>query len=215
MSSGIQDIAIVGAGGLGKEIAVLIAQINQVQKKWNLTGFYDDGVPAGSSVLSLPVIGNIDAVNRSAQNIVIAIGNPAVKEAIAKRLTNRDLKFPTLIHPSVSIGQEITIGEGSIICAGSVLTVHVNIGSHVLINLNTTIGHDVAVGDYSSIMPGAHLSGFVKIGALVFIGTGTSILQNVQIDKGAIVGAGAVVNRNVNPNMTVVGVPAREIQKQS
>jgi sugar O-acyltransferase (sialic acid O-acetyltransferase NeuD family) len=215
MSSGIQDIAIVGAGGLGKEIAVLIGQINQVQKQWNLVGFFDDALPPGSKVLSLPILGNIDAVNQSARNVVIAIGNPSVKAAIVKKLTSKSLKFPVLVHPSVSLGQEITIGEGSIICAGSVLTVHVTIGNHVLINLNTTIGHDVVVGDYSSIMPGAHLSGFVKIDRFAFIGTGTSILQDVHIDEYAIVGAGAVVNRDVKANMTVVGVPAREIPRQS
>lgn len=215
MSSGIQDIAIVGAGGLGKEIAVLIGQINQIQKKWNLVGFFDDALPAGSKVLSLPILGNIDALNQGKRNIVIAIGNPALKAAIVKRLANHDLKFPVLVHPSVSLGQEITIGEGSIICAGSVLTVHINIGRHVLINLNTTIGHDVVVGDYSSLMPGAHVSGFVTVGQRAFIGTGTSILQNIQLEEGAVVGAGAVVNRNVKANVTVVGVPAREISKQS
>jgi sugar O-acyltransferase (sialic acid O-acetyltransferase NeuD family) len=215
MSSGIQDIAIVGAGGLGKEIAVLIGQINQVQKIWNLVGFFDDGLPAGSEVLSLPVLGNIDALNRGKRNSVIAIGNPALKAAIVKRLTNPHLKFPVLVHPSASLGQEITVGEGSIVCAGSVLTVHINIGRHVLINLNTTIGHDVVVGDYSSLMPGTHVSGFVTVGQRAFIGTGTSILQNVQLEEGAVVGAGAVVNRDVKANVTVVGVPAREIPRQS
>ena len=215
MSSEIQDIVIVGAGGLGKEIAVLIGQINQVQKKWNLKGFFDDAVPAGSKVLSLPVLGNIDALNQSPQNVVVAIGNPAVKASIIKRLTNPDFKFPILVHPSVNLGQEIAIGQGSIICAGSVLTVHINIGNHVLINLNTTIGHDVVIGDYSSVMPGAHLSGFVKVAQFAFIGTGTSILQHVHIKKGAIIGAGAVVTQDVQANVTVVGVPAREIPRRS
>jgi sugar O-acyltransferase (sialic acid O-acetyltransferase NeuD family) len=211
MSSQIQDIAIIGAGGLGKEIAVLIGQINQVKKKWNLVGFFDDAIPAGSKILSLPVLGNIDALNQRKLNVVIAIGNPSVKADIVTRLTNQNLKFPVLVHPSVSLGQEITIGEGSIIGAGSVLTVHIDIGNHVLINLNTTIGHDVEVGNYSSIMPGAHISGFVKIGQSAFIGTGTSILQNINIDEYAVVGAGAVVNRDVKANVTVVGVPARPI----
>lgn len=214
MSSGIEDIAIVGAGGLGKEIAVLIGQINQVRKKWNLVGFFDDGIEAGSTVLSIPVSGGIDELNTAKKplNIVIAIGNPAVKAAIVKRLTNPELKFPVLVHPSVSLGQEITVGEGSVIGAGSVLTVHITMGSHVLVNLNSTIGHDVTVGDYSSIMPGAHISGFVTIDKSVFIGTGAAVLQHVTIGEGAVIGAGAVVLKSVPGNTTVVGVPARAIK---
>jgi sugar O-acyltransferase (sialic acid O-acetyltransferase NeuD family) len=212
MSSEVQDIAIVGAGGLGKEIAVLISQLNQVKKKWNLVGFFDDAIPVGSKVLSLPVLGNVGTLNQHKLNIVIAIGNPAVKAAIVQRLTSRDLKFSKLVHPSVSLGEEITIGDGSVICAGSVLTVHINIGNHVLVNLNTTIGHDVIVDDYASIMPGAHLSGFVKIDQSAFIGTGATILQHVTIGKGAVIGAGAVVTKSVPPNITVVGIPARAMK---
>lgn len=212
MNNTLKDIVIIGAGGLGKETAVLIRQINQREPTWRLHGFYDDSIPAGTTVASLPVLGGVDEINRLQDfYAVIAIGDPSIKESIIDRITNTNIQFPSLIHPQALLGEQIVVGEGSIITAGCVLTIDINIGNHVLINLNSTIGHDVTVGDYSSIMPGAHISGFVSIGKSVFIGTGAAVLQHLNIVSRAIVGAGAVVNRSITEAVTVVGVPAHSL----
>jgi sugar O-acyltransferase (sialic acid O-acetyltransferase NeuD family) len=210
MSNPIKNIVIVGAGGLGKETAVLINQINQHQPTWRLLGFYDDGVSTGTTIASVPVLGTIAQLNQQQElNVVIAIGDPAIKEKIVNRITNTAIVYPVLIHPKAVVGDNIMVGEGSIITAGCVLTIDSNIGKHVLINLNATIGHDVTVGEYSSIMPGAHISGFVTMGKAVFIGTGAAVLQHLSIAPHSIVGAGAVVNKSITETATVVGVPAR------
>lgn len=208
------DIAIVGAGGLGKETAVLIGQINRYKKTWNLIGFFDDGIPSGKKILSLPVLGGVNELNavRKPLHVIIAIGSPLVKAHIIKQINNPNVLFPVLVHPFAVLGQQIKLGEGTVVTAGCVLTVDVRVGKHVLLNLNTTLGHDVTVGDYSSVMPGAHLSGFVTLGQSVFIGTGASVLQHITIEDGAVVGAGAVVTKSVKKNKTVVGVPARYLK---
>lgn len=213
MSAQLTDIAIVGAGGLGKETAVLIDQINKHAKTWNLIGFFDDGVPAGTRILSIPVLGNVTELNayKNSLNIVIAIGDPNIKSQLVERLTNRVVSFPVLTHPTAVIGQEVTLGEGSMITAGCVLTADIAIGKHVLINLNSTIGHDVTLGNYTSVMPGAHISGAVTVGERVFIGTGVAILQHLTIAHDAIIGAGAVVTKSVLKAETVVGIPARTL----
>lgn len=215
MSQQLADIAIVGAGGLGKETVILIEQINKHTKAWNLIGFFDDNVKAGSSLLSLPVLGGINALNAYAKplSIIIAIGDPEIKSQLANRIVNTAVTFPVLIHPTAVIGRQIEFGEGSIITAGCVLTVDIRIGKHVLVNANSTIGHDVTVGNYSSVMPGAHISGGVKVGEKVFIGTGVSVLQHVTIHESAVIGAGAVVTRSIDAGQTVVGMPARPIKK--
>lgn len=215
MNKQLADIAIIGAGGLGKETAVLIDQINKQSKTWNLIGFFDDGIKSGTKILSVPVQGNIDQLNRhkGPLSIVIAIGDPGVKSQVVSRLANRTLTFPVLKHPTAVIGQEVRLGEGSMITAGCVLTADITIGKHVLVNLNSTIGHDVILGDYSSVMPGAHISGAVAVGKRVFIGTGVAILQHISIHDNAIIGAGAVVTKSIQKPETVVGIPARTLEK--
>lgn len=212
----MKDIAIVGSGGLGKEIAVLLHQINQHELSWNVIGFYDDGNTAVQKVAEYLVLGKVDDLNNVDYplHVVVAIGDPAIKKSVVERIKNTRIKFPVLIHPSATIGLNVRMGEGSVITAGCRLTVDIKIKKHVLLNLNTTVGHDVVVGDFCSVMPGVHLSGHVSIGESVLIGTGTSILQKTEVGDGAIIGAGAVVNKSVKAGITVAGVPARSIFKK-
>lgn len=213
--SELKDIAIVGAGGFGKETLVMINQINAINPQWQVTGFYDDGVAAGSIVAGLPVLGNLDALKRIDQElaVVVAVGDPKVKRSVVERIQQSNLYFPTLIHPVATIGENIKAGAGCIVTAGCRLTIDIALGDFVLLNLNTTIGHDVHIDSFTSVMPGVHLSGYVQVGEEVLIGTGASVLQNVTIGNRSVVGAGAVVNKNVEPNRTVAGVPARSIRK--
>jgi sugar O-acyltransferase (sialic acid O-acetyltransferase NeuD family) len=213
--SELKDIAIVGAGGFGKETLVMINQINAINLQWQVTGFYDDGVAAGGIVAGLPVLGNLDALKRIDQElaVVVAVGDPKVKRSLVERIQQSNLYFPTLIHPVATIGENIKAGAGCIITAGCRLTIDIALGDFVLLNLNTTVGHDVHIGSFTSVMPGVHLSGYVQVGEEVLIGTGASVLQNVTIGNRSVVGAGAVVNKNVEPSRTVAGVPARSIRK--
>lgn len=212
--SELKNVAIVGAGGFGKETLVMINQINAINPQWHAIGFYDDGIAAGSTVAGLPVLGKLDALKRVDQElaIVVAVGDPKVKRSVVERIQQSNLYFPTLIHPVATIGENIKAGAGCIITAGCRLTIDITLGDFVLLNLNTTVGHDVHIGSFTSVMPGVHLSGYVQVGEEILIGTGASVLQHVNIGNRSVVGAGAVVNKNVEPNRTVAGVPARSIK---
>ncbi len=87
------------------------------------------------------------------------------------------------------------------------------------INLDCTVGHHVVMDDYTTLAPGVHVSGWVHFGQRVYVGTGVVILQGTQdppltIGEDAAIGAGAVVTKSVPPGVTVVGVPARPVQKR-
>ncbi len=206
-------LAIYGGGGLGREILMLIRQINQHHKQWNPIGFYDDMLPKKSEIEGIPVLGGINELNNIKQTIaiIIAIGHPKIKRDLIHQIDNPNIEYPNLVHPTATIGRDFKMKEGCVIANGTIITIGCKIGAHVLVNLCCTIGHDASVGDYSAIMPGTNISGMVRIGHSTLVGTGAQILQGVKIGNGSTVGAGAVVLKNVPSDATVVGVPAKQI----
>lgn len=211
----MKDIVIIGVGGFGREVKVLIDQINQVDKKFNLLGFYDDANDLTSYYNGLPYLGKIEDLNSLDHEISVAIGigDPMAKKIIISKLINPNLTFPSLIHPSVILGNDnVTIEEGSIICAGCIITCNIEIGRFVTLNLMCTVGHDTNIGSYSSFMPSVNISGEVLIEESVYVGTGAKIINQLIIGQDTIVGAGAVVSKSLPPNCTAVGIPAKPIK---
>lgn len=203
----MKDLVIVGAGGFGRETALMVDQM----QSWNLVGFYDDGLQPGTMVNDQAVIGNINKLNDVTHDlaVVIAIADPSIRQKIANSLKNEKLYFPTLFHPTVIAGHTANkFGKGCIITAGVILTTGITLGDFVIVNLATTIGHDVFIDHYTSIMPQCSISGSVKLGERCFVGSGSRILQGISIGDDSIVGAGAVVTKSFEANSKLVGVPA-------
>lgn len=213
----MKDIVIIGAGGFGREIAWLIEEINEVKKEWNIIGFIDDAEEKQNELINgYKVLGSIDFIKKRKDiYYVIAIGNSKVREKVAKDISNYNDNIATLIHPSVIMNKKNNeIGKGVVICAGSVLTVNINLGNFVIVNLDCTIGHDVIIEDFVTIYPSTNISGCCTIGKFSELGTGTQVIQGVNICKHVIVGAGAVVIRDIEKSGTVVGVPARFVKNE-
>ncbi|NHN26155.1 acetyltransferase [Flavobacterium jejuense] len=211
----MENIVIIGVGGFGREVKVLIDQINQVENKYIILGFYDDAATMKETCNGLKYLGKIEMLNNVSEktSVAIGIGDPKIKEKIISKLTNENLNFPTLIHPTALLGDDyIEIGKGTIICAGSILTCNIKIGSFVTLNLYCTVGHDTEIGNYSSFMPSVNISGEVLIGERVYVGTGAKIINQLSIGVNTVVGAGAVVSRSLPENCTAVGIPAKPIK---
>ncbi len=206
----MKDIVIVGMGGFAKEAKWIIDRINNTDGKWNFCGYIDKETKKEDVVGDDTYLFNID--KRLA--VVIGIGDPKLRMQLYKKYkNNKNLWFPNLIDPSVYITDGVQLGEGNIICANSVLTVDIHIGNFNIINLGCTVGHDVKIGNFNTINPGSNISGNVSIGDLADIGTGTKIIQGKNICNEAIIGAGAVVIRHVPFQTTVVGVPAKVVDR--
>jgi sugar O-acyltransferase (sialic acid O-acetyltransferase NeuD family) len=210
----MKDIVIVGAGGFGREVAWLIEQINQKDPIWNLIGFVDDNNNEGQFINGLPVLGKVEWLLDKSIHVVIAIGDPILKHALYEKIKESSNIYPSLIHPFVKISNTNRIGDGAIICEGSILTVNIKIGNHVIINLDCTIGHDVNIFDFCTVLPSVNISGHVNLNERVMVGTGAQILQGLNVGENSIVGAGSLVNRDLEKNVVAVGVPARVIKSR-
>lgn len=211
----MNELAIFGAGGFGREVLSLVQGINEIDPSYRVVGFFDDGLEKGASIHGFPVLGGLNELNawESELCLAVAIGNPSIKKKVIESVSNPLVSFPALIHPSVIIGDSsVAVGQGSIICAGSIITTDVVIGRFVILNLQCTVGHDAIIGDFSSFMPACNISGEVTIREGVYCGTGVKIINQTGIDEYSIIGAGAVVTKPIPPRCTAVGIPARPIK---
>ncbi|RTY74262.1 NeuD/PglB/VioB family sugar acetyltransferase [Flavobacterium sp. LS1R10] len=212
----MKKIAIYGAGGFGREIKVLIHQINIVSNKYDLIGFFDDDKNKGDIIDGVVVLGGISELNiHSGISVVMAIGNPDVKKMLVEKIFNEKILFPNVFHPSVDLTNlSNKFGKGIVICSGTFVSLNVSIGDFVSINVNCTLGHDSSIGNYASLMPAVNISGNVHIGNEVFMGVGAVTNNDILIHDNVTIGAGSVVLKSINYPCVAMGNPAREMIKK-
>lgn len=193
--------AIIGAGGFGREVYQSLPKKEQLKT----TFFVDDEWWDDEYENILP----LSKLNINKYKVIVAVGNPADRKRIVESLPKKT-KYFTHIHKSAKImDTNIEIGEGSVICAGSILTTNIKIGKHSHLNLLTTIGHDTFVGDYFTTAPGAKISGNCNIGECVYFGTNSSVREKITICDNVTIGLNGGVVKNINKSGIYVGVPTR------
>ena len=210
----MKDIAIYGAGGLGREVIDLINKMNEVKPQWNIIGFFDDSKPIGEIVThDYKVLGGIDEVNAWSSPLCVALcmGSPHQIEAVFSKITNPLIEFPNLIYQNFYISDRDTfsIGHGNIICGKCVATVSVTIGNFNLLNGSVTFGHDVTVGDYNVFMPGCRISGEVKIGNRNLFGAMSFVKQCLKIGNDVTLSPLSPLLSKPKDGNTYMGNPAK------
>lgn len=212
-------IGVYGASGFGKEVMPLVRQQYADLSKEQFA-FIDDG-QAGSILNNYPVLSYADFLENSADEkfVTIAIANSIVREKLSIQLEQDNIKAINVAAANTLILDHVEIGEGSLFCSFTHVTSNVKIGNYFHANIYSYVAHDCVIGDYVTFAPGVKCNGNIHIEDHAYIGTGAIIKQGspdkpLVIGKGAVVGMGAVVTKNVPPGVTVVGNPARILEKK-
>lgn len=212
-------IGVYGASGFGKEVMPLVRQKFPNLKKEQFV-FIDDG-QAGGSLNGYSVLAYTDFINKTAKHkaVTIAIANSIVREKLVVRLNEDGVQHLAIQAENTVILDEVEIGEGSLLCPFTCLTSNIKIGKFFHANIYSYVAHDCVIGDYVTFAPGVKCNGNIHIEDHAYIGTGAVIKQGTPdkplvIGKGAVVGMGAVVTKSVPAGVTVVGNPARILEKK-
>jgi sugar O-acyltransferase (sialic acid O-acetyltransferase NeuD family) len=184
-------IAIIGFGGFAREIGHRL-------KKDSYNYFIPNDLYNTTISQKHKNVLPIYKLDYKKYEIIVGIGKGSTRKKIIDEIP-KYAKFYTFVDEFAKIldKSNVTIGEGSIICAGSLLTTNINIGKHSIINLNNTIGHDVTIGDFCTLSPGVNVSGNCNISNLVSIGTNSSIKENIKIVDNVIIGMGSCIIKDV------------------
>lgn len=214
----MKQIAIFGASGCGRGVMPLARAQFAHESQVDLV-FVDDN-PSSSMVNGHQVLTYEEWLRKPATShgINVAIANGRVRERLVQRCESDGVHFFEVRSSNVIQLDDVTIGEGAILCPFVTLTSNIQIGKHFHANIYSYVEHDCVIGDFVTFAPGVKCNGNVRIEDHAYIGAGAIIKQGTPgnplvIGQGAVIGMGAVVTKSVPPGVTMVGNPARNISK--
>lgn len=215
-------LAILGASGNALDVLDLVAALNAAGSGWQVAGMFDDA--AGSSFAGIPVLGPLAAAGKlsapgarlAGTSFVLAVGSDqshAKRASILARTGLSDIDFATLVHPAAAVSDRATLEPGCCIGFGASVGGRCRLGAHAWVGPCAIIGHDSVIDPFAILAPRATISGSVRVGTCAYIGSGAVVRQGLSIGARALVGLGAVVVKDVPPDATVIGNPARHLQR--
>jgi sugar O-acyltransferase (sialic acid O-acetyltransferase NeuD family) len=209
-----RPLLLVGGGGLAREA---LATVRLLPDEWKIIGALDDDPSKhGADLDGVSVLGGSELIGELTDAAVIAcVANahrPAGRLGIVRRLNLPDDRWATVIHPMASVPQGSSLGPGTLLLAGVVITTPLRIGAHVVAMPNVLITHDNKIGDGVTFAGRASLGGGVTVEECAYIGQGASVREMICIGAGAVVGMGSVVLEDVPAGEVWAGVPAKRIR---
>jgi sugar O-acyltransferase (sialic acid O-acetyltransferase NeuD family) len=207
-------LLLLCASGLAREVL----EVTRRAPDFDVRGFLDDD-PAlwGSDVEGLPVLGDLaSAKEHDDEGLLICAGRGTARRAIAARLQDLgidDSRYATVVSPDVEVPESCSVGPGSVVLAGVVLTTRVTLGRHVVVMPHCTLTHDDVLDDFTTLAAGVALGGSVQIDEAAYLGMNAAVRERLTVGREALLGMGAVADRSIPPLETWVGVPARPLPR--
>lgn len=207
-----RTLGIYGSGGAGRGAK----EIADLQDLWGEIVFIDDTVPADTfkGVRRMPFEQFQREYPPQDAEIVIAMGEPAHKIALYKKVKECGYRLANVIHPTAYISPAARLGEGVIIQMGCMVSVDVTVGNNVTLEQYVVVAHDAVIADHAQLSAFVMAAGHCKIGEGTYIGIGVPIRENVEIGAGTVVGMGSVVQRDIPCNVIAMGNPARAVKEK-
>lgn len=211
-----EHVLIVGAGAQAHAVADVLLFLADQGRPVAVAGFVDDDPSLhGRRIYGLPVHGPLDAIPTIPHDcLMMGIGRNSTRRQIYDRLCAAGETFTQVIHPSVVLSRDVIVGPGSYVGAYAVASVQTEIGANVIFNGTSCLGHHNRIGNHCHIAPGVTTTGHVSLGEGAMLGVGAKVLPGVSIGAWSVVGGGALVREDVPERTTVVGVPARPMNKE-
>jgi sugar O-acyltransferase (sialic acid O-acetyltransferase NeuD family) len=211
----MENIIIIGSGGLSLEIVDLIDSINKINEQYKIVGLLDDNKTT-YEISKYPILGTTSDISRySNYSFVIAIANPKIREEFFHRLEGFKLKTPNLIHPKSEISKYAFIekNSGIIINYQAQISALARIEKGVIIDSYSYIGHETSFNQFVTVYPGCQISGKCLIQSNSEIGLGSKIIQGLKIGKHTLIGAGSVVVKDIPGGKVAYGTPCEVIKE--
>ena len=205
-------IGIYGAGGCGRGIMPLARSLTLATNARLV--FIDDSAVNrkinGHEVMSFAAFSSVRAQEKY---VALAVASPAVRVEMARKSDEAGFALLSIWAKEVVVMDDVEIAEGALVSPFVTFTSNIRIGRCFHANLYSYVEHDCVIGNFVTFAPGARCNGNVRIGDRAYIGSGAVIRQNLTIGEDAVVGMGAIVTKDVPPGVTVVGNPARILEK--
>lgn len=151
----------------------------------------------------------LSKILQSYDEVIVATGDNGLREMKVSVLASMEISLATIIHPTAIISPFAKVSKGCTVLANAVINTNAFVGIGCIVNTAAVVEHDCIIEDFVNISPKASMAGHTRIGRKSFLGIGSTIIDDIEVGKEAIVGAGAVVIRNVPEHAVVVGVPAK------
>ncbi|WP_339098322.1 NeuD/PglB/VioB family sugar acetyltransferase (plasmid) [Deinococcus sp. VB142] len=204
------DVVIIGAGGHGRELHTYVEDVNADRQTFNLLGFVDDSPARPEQVYGTPVLGGSEWLEQHPDVMIfLGIGSGRARKMFTERFGAA--RLASLIHPTAQVKRNVTYGPGLQATPLSFISNDAALGVSVVVNVRATVGHDNRLGDFITVAPHAALVGSITCGDGVEVGVGAHVRQGINLGAWCVVGGGAMVIKDVQPGITVGGIPAKPL----
>jgi len=173
----------------------------------------------GTAVVGLPcpVVGADGDLSQAAAacaatHAFVAIGDNTARQAAAARCRAAGLPLVNAVSKYAMVADSARLGVGVAVFAGAVLNAGASVADGVIVNTRASVDHDNVIDSFAHVSVGVALAGGVHIGERALVGIGSVVLPGLSVGSDAVVGGGAVVVCDVPAGVTVVGVPAKQVQ---